>query len=766
MDRPADKLAVILHADVAGSTELVQQDKQLAHERIRDSFQRFHNVIAKYHGQVLELRGDALLASFERGSDAVSAALAFQADQADHISRIQDEIRPQVRVGISIGEVVVADDTVTGAGVVQAQRVEQLAEPGGVCITAPVHESLSKRMPLEFESLGQKDLKGFDHAVHVYRVELTSIDVIPFPTGVDRSKTPSGNRILLLTLVVVFLISVGVAAYWFESVQPEEGSPDHMVDPLSGKPSIAVLPFSNLSSADQWFFVDGMHDTLITDLSRLSGLFVIAKNSVDVYRDQDVSIRQVAGELGVRYVIRGSVWRVENQVRINVQLIDATTGGNVTGERHDGSLEDLFAMQDKVTRGIVSALKIHLTPAEEAAPTTVLTRNSKARDAFFEGLQHYRRHTPDDFAKAIPFLELAIEFDPEHARARAALAAVVWESFRNNWHVHSLGLSYDQWVPVMARYQQEAMKRPTALAHQVASDMAVRGPGLGVSATALAEAEKAIAFDRNDPASYLARVNARLKAGKVAEAVEDIETALDLDPNYPAPYLSVLAAIQLRQGEYQDAVATLTRAADSAPKDDWIFTLLGAAYGHLGQELEAMQAVNRANELRLSISSNQLTLSAIGDDYRWIGDIKPLREGLAKAGVKSGTYWLNRVTRKSDKYVVDGAITIDVNAARSFHDQGVPFIDTGRDFSKGRIPGSHHLQWFFDGPNFTETLLLRVVDKSNALVIYGPMDDFEDHAYPAYASAMAVSWGFEKVYYFADGLPAWKAAGYPIEVGN
>ena len=180
-DRLAGTLAVILHADIAGSTTLVQQDKQLAHERIQDTFRRFSDTIGKYQGQVLELRGDALLAEFEHAYDAVSAALSFQVDHAYYIDRLKDDLRPTVRVGIAMGEVIIADSTVTGAGVVQAQRVEQLADPGGVCVTAAIQEALSKTMPLDLENLGEKSLKGFDFPVRVFRVELRSGESIPPP---------------------------------------------------------------------------------------------------------------------------------------------------------------------------------------------------------------------------------------------------------------------------------------------------------------------------------------------------------------------------------------------------------------------------------------------------------------------------------------------------------------------------------------------------------------------------------------------------------
>jgi class 3 adenylate cyclase len=209
-DHLSGKLAVILHADVAGSTELVQQDKQLAHERIQDAFLRFSTTVENYQGHVVELRGDALLAEFERASDAVSAALSFQSDHTYHLSRLNDDLRPTLRVGIAMGEVIVADSTVTGAGVVQAQRVEQLADPGGVCVTAAIHESISKRMPFDLEDLGEQMLKGFDIPVRVYRVELSAGQSIPLPQKTSKSETsPKKPRLMVATIIIVLIVAGG-----------------------------------------------------------------------------------------------------------------------------------------------------------------------------------------------------------------------------------------------------------------------------------------------------------------------------------------------------------------------------------------------------------------------------------------------------------------------------------------------------------------------------------------------------------------------------
>jgi len=426
-DRLSSKLRVILHADVAGSTALVQQDEQLAHERIQGAFRHFSGSIERYMGKVLELRGDALLAEFERASDAVTAALAFQVDHTYHLSQLKDDLKPAIRVGVSMGEVVIADDTVTGAGVVLAQRVEQLAEPGGLCITGAIHEALPRRMPFDLENLGEHELKGFDDPVHVYRVELSVGETIPPPEESSQKVAPQKTWRLLVAVVAIALVVAGGAAYWIKTQEPkvEAASIDRMAFPLPDKPSIAVLPFVNMSDdAEQEYFADGITDDLITDLSKLSGLFVIARNSTFTYKGKSVKIRQVAEELGVRYVLEGSVRRAGGQVRINAQLIDATTGGHLWAERYDGSIADVFRVQDKITKNIVDALALELTPREVERVGNPGTDNVQAYDAYLLGLSFYYRRTPESFAKARIYFEQAIELDSNYTEAYVALAKI------------------------------------------------------------------------------------------------------------------------------------------------------------------------------------------------------------------------------------------------------------------------------------------------------------------------------------------------------
>jgi len=365
MDSRSSKLAVILHADVVGSTLMVQKDEHLAHERIQDTFRRFGETINNYSGHVLELRGDALLAEFERPSDAVVATLAFQNSQPDYLSTLDDDLKPKLRVGISMGEVVVADSTVTGAGVVIAQRVEQLAEVGGICITSTVQELLPKRLALDFVSLGEQQLKGFDDPVRVFKVTLKSGESLPLPQAKSLPKAHQ-RKWKPAAFVAFFILSIiaGIG-YW--------GGINDVVDP-PGNTSIAILPFENLSGdAEQEYFADGMTDDLITDVSKIPDLLVIARNSVFPLKDTDLSTKQVAEKLGVRYVMEGSVRRAGKQVRINVQLIDSTTEGNVWAERYDGTLDDVFAMQDKITRSIVSELSLTLGIQIDTSVETTVT---------------------------------------------------------------------------------------------------------------------------------------------------------------------------------------------------------------------------------------------------------------------------------------------------------------------------------------------------------------------------------------------------------
>jgi TolB-like protein/class 3 adenylate cyclase len=632
-DHLSGKLAVILHADVASSTALVQQDKELAHERIQDAFRRFGDSIEKYKGHVLELRGDALLAEFEHAADAVSAALSFQVDHTHYTNQIEDDIKPEIRVGISMGEVVVADNTVTGAGVVQAQRIEQLANPGSVYITATIHEALSKRLPFVMENLGEQRLKGFEHPVHVYRISLKSGASVPLPEPVEPVQKPIRHwKVIGISALMLALIT-SASIYWFRSTKSTgEILPEEQAEiALPDKPSIAVLPFTNMSSeAEQDYFADGMTEDLITDLSKISGLFVISRNSVFTYKGKPVKIQQVAEELGVRYVLEGSIRKVGHQVRINTQLIDSITGGHIWAERYDGTYEDVFRLQDKVTSKIVTTLAVKLAEGEQDQISKIETNNTEAYDTFLKGWEQYLRQTPESFLQAITLFEKAVELDPEYSRAYAALSLTYWQGWKSYWHSKLGHISPHEIRFEAEKYLGKAMKEPTSLALQISTSMLAQH---GQHDEAITQGERAIVLDPNNPDGYVALAGALNLAGYPEKSLPLMERALRLNPYYPTSYLYELGLARFGLQEYDAAVVALQQAVTLNPTDRWSSRLLIATLGHLDRADEAVAIIDRIKESWRGFDPLSVHSIAFWYPFKEPVDAERLAEGLRKAGL-------------------------------------------------------------------------------------------------------------------------------------
>jgi adenylate cyclase len=786
-DRLQGKLAVILHADVAGSTALVKQDEQLAHERIQETFRRFGATITKYQGHVSELRGDALLAEFERASDAVSAALAFQVEQLDYLTQLKDSIQPTVRVGIAMGEVVIADNTITGTGVVLAQRLEQLASPGGVVLQGACQETIPGRFPFDYESLGEQKVKGFDESVRAYIVALKAGAAIPSSVpqvAVAEAALERPTRRWLTFSVIAFLTIVVGGLAWLEPwVQREEPAlVERMVFPLPNKPSIAVLPFTNMSDdVQQEYFADGMTDDLITDLSKISSLFVIARNSTFTYKGKSVKVGQVAEELGVRYVLEGSVRRVGNQVRINAQLIDATTGGHLWAERYDGSLQDIFALQDQVTRQIVTALKVSLTGEEEAQKAIHATDNAEAHDAFLQGWAYYKLGTPADFARAIPHFEEAIRLDSGYVRAHAALASLYWDVTSNDW-ASELGMLSFEAEEGWEEHLELAMKPSNSLAHILRSRVLA---SLERYSEAAAEAEKAIALDNNDATAYAGLANALILAGRPVEGENLIRKAMRQDPYYPPSYLITLGQAQFEMKHYEAAAGTFERAVKRNVDNEISWIYLAATLAYLNRIDEADAAIESANDLRarfgfggdLSLESAQGGYSPFwGEiDFTRFGDKRAqehLRSGLSRLPALTWQYLITvHLIREPGKtrWEVKDAIEIDLTTAKLFHNRGILFISINdlEVWKEGRIPGSINLPLYrsqIDStrPRLSKALLKNLVKEDEGVVFVGEMH-VGSSKWEEVAAAKAVRWGYQQVYYFIGGTSAWKKAGYTIE---
>jgi len=376
---------------------------------------------------------------------------------------------------------------------------------------------------------------------------------------------------------------------WITTLR-KAGLPDHPALKLPDKPSIAVLPFDNMSKdAEQEYFADGMTDDLITDLSKISGLFVIARNSTFQYKGKVVDVKKVSRELGIRYVLEGSVRKAGDKVRINAQLIDATTGGHLWAERYDERLEDIFSLQDKITQKIVEALAVKLTGVEQEQITRKDTDNIAAYDAFLKGWGHYLRRTPEDFAKARSYFKKAIELDPNYGQAYAALARVYW-SCSENWDreytdVHkTLRVSWYGARTRAREYLEIAMKRPTSIAYTLAVEMNLFRR---LHKKAIVEAERAIAISPNESDSHTTMAKALIFAGRPKEALDSIERAMRLDPHNIAYPLYLRGLSQFSMGQLKEAVSSIERALTHNPELNRGSGVLAAAYAHLGRDQEA-----------------------------------------------------------------------------------------------------------------------------------------------------------------------------------
>jgi adenylate cyclase len=625
-DRLSGKLAVILHADVVGSTSLVQQDEQKAHQRIQDSFRRFGDTISNYHGQVRELRGDALLAEFERASDAVCAALAFQLSQLEYIAGLDADIRPQLRVGIALGEVIIADDTITGAGVVLAQRLEQKADAGGLCITPAIREALPRRLPFELQNLGEQDLKGFDEAIGVYRVALQPGAMIPPPEGYRDGGRSGSWRNNMAVIVAVVVVLFGVAAYGFLPWSPQEADvPEAIVETLQERPSIAVLPFDNMSGdPEQEYFADGITEDLTTDLSRISGLFVVARNSAFAYKGRSVDLRTVAAELGVRYLLEGSVRRIGQQIRINAQLIDGENGGHMWAARFDGTMADVFNLQDHVNRKIVAALEVNLTAADEKRFDRVETTVAGAYDLVLRGVERYNVFNREAMVDARDLFKQAAALDPNYARAYANIALsyatevnFFWsgnreESIRLGLEFADKALALDDSIPQI--YLTRSILYLPQRQHQAALEAARRTIEVHPN---YADGQVTLAFIQ----SY---------SGKLEPALNSLARARQINPQGTGVYLAVEGRILFLLGKYEEALGILEQALDRNPAFDRIHLNMAAVNAELGHLDEAAWSVDEALAISPDIS---LTKERRESLYLRESDIDHYIEALTKAGV-------------------------------------------------------------------------------------------------------------------------------------
>jgi adenylate cyclase len=550
------KLAVILHADVVGSTSLVQKYETLAHQRIQGAFDRFSESIRAYGGITHELRGDALVAEFDRASDAVIAALVFQDHNERSNATLDDGIQPQLRIGISLGEVVIADNTLTGAGVVLAQRLEQLAEPGGVVVQGSVSETVPDRMPFDFESLGEQKLKGFDQPVRAFAVKLRSGEELPGP---EANATP-------------------------RTVEPKElKKPD--------KPSIAVLPFTNMSGdPEQDYLADGICEDIITALSKIRVFTVIARNSSFSYKGQSVDVKQVAIDLNVNYVLEGSLRRSGERVRITAQLIDHN-GLHIWAEKYDRVIEDIFELQDEMTQTIAGALEPELHAVERERAARKPPENLDAWECYQRGLWNMWQYESEKMIAARDLFQKAVDLDPDFSTAYACqsycnYSAVVLDFLEEPDRLVEEG-------KLLAKKALEIDPRDPFAYFAMGRILMM----LGDHDSSIAALKYSLELNPNFAQSYYGLGLVLALSGELDEAREKIKTAIRLSPRDPlmVGFTNVLGMVCIMASDFEEGLDWTKRSLRMpTPVGYWNHATLASAYANLGQMEEATEALKGA----------------------------------------------------------------------------------------------------------------------------------------------------------------------------
>ena len=630
------KLTAILSADVKGYSRLMGENEAETVRTLTSYRKIMAELIQQHRGRVIDSPGDNILAEFVSVVDAVQCAVAVQNEFKARNAELPENRRMEFRIGVNLGDVIEEEGRIYGDGVNIAARLESVSEAGGVCISGTVFDQVRNKVALGYEYLGEQTVKNIALPVRVYKV-LMEPEAAGKVVGEKEPRPTKWGWKTVAVVAVMVLVAVGLIwNFYLRGPQIERARVDKMALPLPDRPSIAVLPFVNMSGdPEQAYFADGMTEDLITDLSKVAGLFVIARNSTFVYRGKTTDIREVAKTLGVRYVLEGSVRRSGAEVRVNAQLIDTTTGGHVWADRYDGDLKNIFAFQDKVTRNVVAALAVELTKDDRERVARRGTGNAQAYDVFLKGWQHYLRQTPGDFRAAIVHFKKAVELDPKYGRAYAALAATYWEASTRFWDV-ALGFSRTH----EARFQAEqflakAMRDPTPLTHQVASAMLLHTKQHD---EAIAEAKRAIAGDPNDADGYVALANALSFTGRASDALEQVQRAIRLNPHYPPYYLYQLGLARFGMKRLDEAATSLERALTLNRDDYWSQRLLLATYGLLGRRADAAKLLEtiKGNEKSGWLSVlDPLTIRASTYWYPFAerADVERFAEGLRKAGV-------------------------------------------------------------------------------------------------------------------------------------
>ena len=553
------KLAAILSADAEGYSSMMSADELGTIRTLTAYRDAMTDLIADHRGRVVDAPGDNLLAEFASVVDAVQCAVEIQREVAERNQKIPADKRMQFRIGINLGDVVEEKERIYGDGVNIAARMESLCEAGGVCISATAFEHVENKLDLDFEDLGEHDVKNIPKPVRVYRIlSITGTAA----HRVLKAEKAAGKKLRRTSLAIAAVLFIAVIAstiwkiYLSPNAKIEAASIEKMAFPLPDEPSIAVLPFENLTGdPKQEYLSDGISENIITELSRFREFFVISRQSSFSYKGKAVKVSQVSEELGVQYVLEGSLRQAGDKVRVTAQLIDAITGRHLWAENYDRRLEDVLAVQDEITRTIAATLEENIDLAERERAKGKLPQNLKAYEYVKLAKTHRLKFTKEDNEQARQMGEKAIALDPSYAEAYVGLTWVNINGFRWGW---SDTHSRDESLQLALETAKKAVELDpfNSRAHWVLANVLMQS---GKLEQALVKYDQALKLNPNSARLLADMAEPLVYAGRAEEAVAQMKTAIRLNPRHPGWYWWNLGWAQYYAGQYEEALASLRR---------------------------------------------------------------------------------------------------------------------------------------------------------------------------------------------------------------
>jgi len=613
------KLTAILSADVEGYSRLMGEDEATTVKTLKAYREIMATLIQQNRGRVVDSPGDNLLAEFGSVVDALDCAVKIQHELKAKNSEFPEQSRMEFRIGVNLGDVIEDEERIYGDGVNVAARVEGLADGGGICLSGTAYDQIAKKLPLGYEYLGEQTVKNIENPIRVYRVLMD-----PEAAGkVIGEKRPISRH--WRWAAVALIIVAGALAIWNFYFRPpfEPASVERMAYPLPDKPSIAVLPFDNMSGdPEQEYLTDGISEEIINALSKTEQLFVIARNSTFVYKGKPVKVKQVAEELGVRYVLEGSVRKSEDQVRITAQLIDATKGHHLWSERYDRDIKDIFALQDEITMKILDSLLIKLTEGEQARAWGKKGRNIDLRFKGLEALSLWRKGTKESYTRFGQLGQEMVDMAPEDSSGYRVLA---WY----NWYLARLGQSPKESIAKAFKLAQKVL----SLDESDADSHALLGSiylAMRQYEKAIAAGKRSIEFEPNGAMVHGLLGLTLSYAGRPDEGIKYLNQGIRLNPFPAFWYFMHLSRCYILKGQYEDALITIKKAIHRNPDAQGNHLYLAIVYTLSERHEEAGAAVKKELEISPSFSLERVKVLFT---FKNQADLKLFIDALRKAGL-------------------------------------------------------------------------------------------------------------------------------------